>query len=285
MNAKCDVEKMQMLHGGIPVKDVHLITGVYRKLEEDWEDEVGDNGNEFWDVAFMECPPPNYLVPSTEDLASEEFDDGDLIVKRIFLGGREIKFNCFLGDGVLNNVGLESWDAGYVLLGVLMDGEYDEGIKARKVLELGAGCGFVSKGLEYLDFKNLTASDFDDGVIKLLKKNVETTEVKKIDWFKTETYNCDDKYDLIIGSAVVYSPEHKVLTNVIDSLLQEGGSALIINMRRPGWDEFVLSLEDTFGAENITVQLVTDEQVKAGEKIKREEIQGTFNICRIIKKK
>ena len=163
-----------------------------------------------------------------------------------------------------------------------MDGEYDKGIK---VLELGAGCGFVSKGLEYLDFQNLTASDFDDGVIKLLKKNVETTEVKKIDWFKTETYNCDDKYDLIIGSAVVYSPEHKVLTNVIDSLLQEGGSALIINMRRPGWDEFVLSLEDTFGAENITVQLVTDEQVKAGEKIKREEIQGTFNICRIIKKK
>ena len=105
-----------------------------------------------------------------------------------------------------------SWDAGFILLDVLMN---VDSFKQQTCLELGAGCGFVTLGLKYLSFNNLTTSDYDDGVIELLAKNVgEDVTVRKIDWFKSETYENEKKYDLIIGSAVVYSPEHKVLAKV-----------------------------------------------------------------------
>ncbi|GMI17301.1 hypothetical protein TrLO_g673 [Triparma laevis f. longispina] len=262
------------------VKDVHLITcekiesKIYSKISSKSEDDS------FWDVAFMSQPPPNYLVPSTKNLESNlNSDGGEFTIRTIHLKGDRIDYECFLGDGVLGNVGFESWDAGFILLDVLMN---VDSFKQQTCLELGAGCGFVTLGLKYLSFNNLTTSDYDDGVIELLAKNVgEDVTVRKIDWFKSETYENEIKYDLIIGSAVVYSPEHKVLAKVIDALLDLNGTAIVINMRRPGWDDFVMLLEDTFGPSNVTVEVISEEIIKQAEVIKGEEIRGTFNMCTI----
>jgi len=46
-------------------------------------------------------------------------------------------------------------------------------------------------------------------------------------------------YDFVIGAEVIYTPDHRELADVIWRHLEVGGQAVVVNMRRPGFEEFI----------------------------------------------
>ena len=214
------------MEDGREVKDVRVVLA------------GGDNNDEFWDVHDMPPPPPNFLVPSADEFYDDqhhgvEEDDG-----LIFVHGKKGEYEYFVNraDGVLGHVGMEPWDAGYVLLASILRG----GHAVRKnVLEVGAGVGFVGLtiGREVPD-SVVHLTDYDADVLRILKRNTErvvgdNVTTGKLDWFNSEG---GGEYDLVIGAEVVYTPDHRVLADVLWMNLVEGGEAKIVNMKRPGFD-------------------------------------------------
>ena len=240
-----NVEVRRVISNRKPVKDIYLVHA--RGFED-----------EFWSCAFTQPPPPHWLVPTPGTLDGDlGFRDGDLHQpgeeQRLHYSfcGQTIRFDSNFSDGVLSNVGLEPWDAGYVLLAFLkyLGSSSLGGWEDKRVLEVGSGCGFVGLALKLgLQCRDVLCTDCDYGVLNLLRKNVEPAgiEVRKLDWFEfTEDNSLRDGFDVVIGSEVIYTPDHTaVLLDVISASLRKGGTAIIVNLKnRPGWDQFCHNAE------------------------------------------
>jgi len=265
-----NVEVRKVISNGKPVKDIYLVHA--RGLDDD-----------FWSCAFSSPPPPHWLVPTPGTMDGGELQytpPGEEQRMEYSFHGQTITFSSNSSDGVLNNVGLEPWDAGYVLLALLESlGHSSLGDwKDKSVLEVGSGCGFVGLALKMgLHCRDVLCTDCDDGVLSLLRKNVEPAgvEVRKLDWFEftDDDVGLGNGFDVIVGSEVIYTPDHAVLSHLISASLRKGGTAIIVNLNRPGWDQFCHNTE-LDARLDVSVKGVDLEILEAAEGIKGGPTNG-----------
>ncbi|GMH65492.1 hypothetical protein TrRE_jg9842 [Triparma retinervis] len=246
-----------------------------------------DKHDEFWDVHDMPPPPPNFLVPNADEFYDDQKpggkeDDGVIIVHA---KTGDYKYFVNRADGVLGHVGMEPWDAGYVLLGNIVKGRM---AGKKKVLELGAGVGFVGLtiGREVPD-ASVHLTDYDADVLRILKRNTErvgdNVTSGKLDWFDSEgdSEGGIGEYDLIIGAEVIYTPDHRILADVIWRNLVEGGHAKIVNMKRPGFDEFL----DRARRLGFRIDVGEEESLEEAYKLKGSAVEGEFVLITLRKEK
>jgi predicted nicotinamide N-methyase len=109
------------------------------------------------------------------------------------------------------STGFKIWEAAKILATYLM--KHSQLLSgASKILELGAGTGFVSLSLAsiYQD-KIFIATDCHAGVLANLEKSLcysdlkNNCKVSRLDWFDFDSQ--DFEYDLIIGADIVYDPD------------------------------------------------------------------------------
>lgn len=123
------------------------------------------------------------------------------------------------------------WPSGLVLAKIVNNLELD----GLRILELGCGIAVASlvaasKGAD------ITASDFHPLVKLFLDKNSKINELKPIK-FITGNWNHpisnDGKFDLIIGSDLLYERRHgEILSRFIDCHLNPGGKIIIVDPGR-----------------------------------------------------
>ena len=185
----CRWEKV-LDEGGRTVKDVYVILAgrIYNDDDDDDDDDDDnededddDRGNDddpFWSVASMSEPPPNYLVPSSSEFYSDgrvdmplKGDDGEITVT---VEGKGFKYAVNGNDGVLGHVGMEPWDAGFVLIALVI--KLHLGAGETKAMEVGAGVGFVGCMLCRCGvFREVLVTDYDKEVLRIMHENVERT--------------------------------------------------------------------------------------------------------------
>lgn len=160
-----------------------------------------------------------------------------------FLTLQTRKFNIINGNTVTlkeqtlfrsnGEEGLHLWESAIVMS--RWSCLHPEIFKEKRVIELGSGCGLLGITLaKYINSKELILTDYMDSVLTNLKNNVEMndaldkTTFLNLDWKEYETYVGFPKFDVIIGSELIYKGGPLVeLANLIKILLKEDGVALI----------------------------------------------------------
>jgi predicted nicotinamide N-methyase len=120
-----------------------------------------------------------------------------------------------------------------------------DGLNSKSVLELGAGTGLpgivaASRGAR------LVQTDNNKAALALAKRNLEhngltTAEQRQVDW---ANWNDRGRYDLIIGSDILYSKEmHPHLRLIFESNLAPNGRVLLSDPFRSTAINFLETLE------------------------------------------
>lgn len=160
-----------------------------------------------------------------------------------FLTLQTRKFNIINGNTVTlkeqtlfrsnGEEGLHLWESAVVMS--RWSCLHPEIFEEKRVIELGSGCGLLGISLaKFLNCKELVLSDYVDSVLANLKNNVETNNALdkamflNLDWKDYESYNELAKFDVIIGSELIYKGGPLIeLANLIKVLLKEDGKAYI----------------------------------------------------------
>ena len=131
--------------------------------------------------------------------------------------------NVLVKDGC---TGFRVWEAAKFLLSFLL--KNPEILQGKRVLELGAGTGFVGLGLAISDLcPEVVMSDVHDGVLARIEESIvesqcgEVAKVAKLDWqnFSAEHFRTSD---IIIGADVVYDVSLvPPLVDCLDALLRD----------------------------------------------------------------
>jgi len=139
-----------------------------------------------------------------------EFDDTDIHVRTL---RDKQQFSDI--DDVALNLGISSatwplfgviWDSGEVLAHLMSDYE----IAGRRVLEVGCGIALASLVLNHRT-EDITATDYHPEVEGFLQENTRINQGKTIPFFRTGWADEDcgiGDFDLIIGSDLLYEPNH-----------------------------------------------------------------------------
>jgi SAM-dependent methyltransferase len=144
-------------------------------------------------------------------------------------------------DGCLAAIGTEVWDAA-LLLCESLPGAPPPG----RVLELGSGAGLAGCFLKKRG-ADVTLTDYNPAVLRLLRKSAGLVgaRVLTLDWYRRETWGEEGAYDSLVGAALVYSPDHACVADVIKHCLRRGGEATLLQLSvRPGVAEFLRRCED-----------------------------------------
>ena len=103
--------------------------------------------------------------------------------------------------------GRRTWEAALLLAEYLLSTPCE--VRARKVLELGAGTGFLSIILARLQVcERLRSTDADESVLQLIKRNAALNEcsdlldIEKFNW--EETNSSLGSWDVILGADITY---------------------------------------------------------------------------------
>ena len=125
--------------------------------------------------------------------------------------------------------------------------------KSKKILEVGCGIGLSSLLLNHIG-KNITATDYHPEVEAYLTNNTELNNDKKIPFFQLDWANTDEcslgKFDLIIGSDVLYQRDHiELLSNFINKHAQDDCEIIIVDPNRGNRSKFTQKMID-FGFEH-----------------------------------
>ena len=254
----------------------------------------------FWDIELTGTEQLAELVPTFEDFEAARAgeDEGGDVVKHYDLPcGRVSVFENY-NDGCLSRIGSETWDAGIVftmMLPTVLPAGLPPVARCLGILELGSGVGTVGCALAYhiaglVPRPLLTLSDYQDDVLRLLRKTVGNlgdsarVDVAKLDWFRRDTWGLPGSYDLIVGTAVVYSPDHEVVADVVSHCLREGGRAVILQMvTRPGVDRFLRRCEALalqVDIEEIDEQILAEAAAVRGKEIGGAEDMRLFTLTR-----
>ena len=102
--------------------------------------------------------------------------------------------------------------------------------KELKILDIGCGTGqLINEIRQQFQCVNYLGIDVAENMIDIAKKNNESENIK----FKTcsiETFDCQDKYDIIICThAFPYFPNKEDMMKKIASLCNEKGQVIIVN--------------------------------------------------------
>eukprot|EP00520_Triparma_pacifica_P007100 CAMPEP_0118633882 /NCGR_PEP_ID=MMETSP0785-20121206/1237_1 /TAXON_ID=91992 /ORGANISM="Bolidomonas pacifica, Strain CCMP 1866" /LENGTH=461 /DNA_ID=CAMNT_0006524793 /DNA_START=51 /DNA_END=1434 /DNA_ORIENTATION=- len=227
----------QVRYGSSIVKDVRVVLA--------GDESEANQSDEFWEIHDMP-PPPQFSGAAADEFYDDRvgggMEDDDELIKINGRDGRVYEYFVNKSDGVLAQVGMEPWDAGYALLATILSDSSD--LQGKRVLEVGAGIGFVGLtiGREERD-TSVHLTDYDGDVLRILNKNTSNVgqgnvSCGNLDWFEEDTDKVGS-FDVIIGAEVLYTPNHKILADVIFNHLKTHGKAIIVNMKRPGFDDFV----------------------------------------------
>lgn len=205
-----------------------------------------------------------------------EFENFDIHV-------RTLRDNQQFSDpqGVASDVGISS--ATWPFFGIIWEsGEYlarlmeDFPVKGKRILEVGCGIGLPSLVLNHRG-ANITATDYHPEVGSFLKENTDLNKDPDISFVQTawddEVTNALDRYDIIIGSDLLYEDEHaKVLASFIHKHSQNKCLVVIVDPGRGHAVEFMSHMTG-FGFNFDQKQY----QVASGES---EKYNGKILCCR-----
>lgn len=143
-------------------------------------------------------------------------------------------------EGVAEALGISSatwplfgivWPSGMILARHMLD--YD--IEGRRILEIGCGIGLASLVLNHRN-ANITATDYHPEAGGFLSENVRINKGKAIPFVRTGWADASDelgKFDLIIGSDLLYEAEHvDLLSRFIDNHAQKHCEIVIVDPGR-----------------------------------------------------
>lgn len=144
------------------------------------------------------------------------------------------------------------WEAGEVMAHLMCS----QIIENKRILEIGCGIGLSSLVLNERH-ANITATDYHPEAKIFLEKNVQLNEAEEI-----EFHLCDwkdenkalGKFDLIIGSDLLYQEDHsKLLSSFIDKHTEDCGEVIIVSPKRGYQNKFNREMEKlSFVHEKIT---------------------------------
>ena len=135
----------------------------------------------------------------------------------------------------------------------------------KRILELGAGLGLVgivaaAKGAEVVQ------TDFIPEALQLAEQNAKINHITKIervlaDWRK---FPLDERFDLIIGSDILYEPTlHPFLKEIFLNNLKPGGTVVLADPGRDDAKSFISMLQE----EGYHTDTVTKEVFETGRRI------------------
>lgn len=135
----------------------------------------------------------------------------------------------------------------------------------KRILELGAGLGLVgivaaAKGAEVVQ------TDFIPEALQLAEENAKINHITKIervlaDWRK---FPLDERFDLIIGSDILYEPTlHPFLKEIFLTNLKPGGTVVLADPGRDDAKSFISMLQE----EGYHTDTVTKEVFETGRRI------------------
>lgn len=141
-------------------------------------------------------------------------------------------------------------------------------LQGKRVLEIGCGLGLSSLVLHKMGM-DITASDYHPLVQDFLDENVLSNALPPIK-FQTGNWETENpllgKFDLIIGSDVLYEPAHAAsVSRFIDCHTSEDAEVLIVDPNRGNRAHFtkhMLALGYTHHFENFSVASPKEEQCK-----------------------
>jgi predicted nicotinamide N-methyase len=211
----------------------------------------GDINDAFWDAAFQTRGMGNAAELSDEENAGEEEIDDKLDVhvtiahadtlRRFSIDDDIVSVYENNDNGCMSTIGTEVWDAA-VLFCFHLQMQKSIAISG-SVLELGSGVGLCGCYLKALfgDAVDVTMSDYSKDVMRLLNKSADRVGVrtKVLNWFDAGTWE-EQQYDFVVGTALVYTPEHAAVADVIKTCLKATGVCLVIQLStRPGMTTFL----------------------------------------------
>jgi len=165
----------------------------------------------------------SYRIRSLSDL--QQFDDPQQLAERC--GISSATWPLF---GVL-------WPSGLMLAEIMSTRD----IAGLDILELGCGLGLASMIVNRRGGR-ITASDYHPLAAEFMAENTElndmqTTRFKQCDWGKPVTGM--GQFDLIIGSDLLYEPDHpQLLSRFIDVHARFGASVIIVDPGRRQMSKF-----------------------------------------------
>lgn len=143
-------------------------------------------------------------------------------------------------DGIAADLGISS--ANWPIFGVVWDSSkvladfmFDYTIEGKRILEVGCGMALSSLLLNQRN-ADITATDYHPEVESFLVTNVMLNDGNEIPFVRTDWADDDSglgKFDLIIGSDLLYEKEHiELLSKFIDQHSQQQCEVIIVDPGR-----------------------------------------------------
>lgn len=125
---------------------------------------------------------------------------------------------------------------------VLANYIYQEDTSSKRILEVGCGIGLSSLLLNHLH-QNITATDYHPEVKTFLLKNSSLNNDNEIPFYrlnwKNETLKKIGKFDLIIGSDLLYEQNHgKLLSHFINNYANNKCEVILVDPSRGNHSKF-----------------------------------------------
>jgi len=133
--------------------------------------------------------------------------------------------------------GMELWPSARMLAGHLLAGDAGRG---RRAIELGCGLGLVAIAATAAGW-SVTATDNEPTSLRFTefnseRNNVVLQSVVRLDWQEPHTLG---RFDLVLAADVLYQlVDHGPLLRCVDTLLADGGVALVADPNRTIADRF-----------------------------------------------
>jgi len=149
-------------------------------------------------------------------------------------------------DGMAEKLGISS--ASWPLFGVIWDSSKilahlmsDFNIEGKRILEVGCGIGLASLVLNHRS-ADITATDYHPEAERFMDENVRINNDEHIPFIRAGWGDSDDalgKFDLIIGSDLLYEPDHiHLLAGFIDRHTAQACEVIIVDPGRGNHSNF-----------------------------------------------
>ncbi len=153
---------------------------------------------------------------------------------------------------VASNLGIH--EAVWSLFGVIWPSSkilahhmHDFDTKNKKILEVGCGMALTSLMLNHRD-DDISATDYHPEVESFLEQNTLLNHDKKIPYIRIDwedTNNQLGTYDLIIGSDLLYQPDHiNLLSSFINRHANQKCEVIIVDPGRGNYNKFSKNMVD-----------------------------------------
>lgn len=231
--------------------------------EEEWIEAYGWNDDKEEEEGFGDLfadPDPfetfHFTFELDKDDSNRAAESSDNSTINIMVRGHKAE-----NGQTLNSTGLTLWRASNILCEYLLK-HSRRMIQHKSVLELGAGLGICGILAHKLDASVVVLTDGDTNTLQALRQNVALNtesnvpssriQCKQLRWGKHldefASSSCISKYQVIIGSDVVYAQDQlEPLFNTVSTLLDPKGTFLLAFTRRNVSIDCVLDCANIYG--------------------------------------